>query len=362
MAKQKKEELLKRIYFTPSDSAGYGGKHKLIKSVKRKVQPRQVSDWLRQIDTYTLHKPAKKRFLRRKYITSDINFVWQADLADLPNIAKYNDNYKFILFTIDVFSRKAYARALKSKSGESVTEAFQDILNVSKANIKQLNTDKGKEWFNMKFQQMLKANKIHHYLTYSQETKGSLIERLLRTIKSKMFRYFTHTNSMRYIDILQQLIDSYNNSVHRSLGITPNQVTAKNQEQLWHKLYTEEKLLESRPKFKIGDTVRISKYSKTFQKSYIASWSQEIFTVSKIIYSNPKVYTLCDEANNELEGTFYEQELQKVNVKDNIYRIESILGKRKINGKTQYLIKWAGYGPEFNSYVDQADVIANYKN
>lgn len=361
--KDVQNKIIENIYFNPKHHASFGGKNKLKTALKGKIKPSNVSEWLNKTDTYSLHKPVRKNFPRRKYIVGGINNLWQLDLSDLPQLAKYNDGFRYILLTIDVFTRKAYARPLKTKSGKEVSQAFQDILKSNNIKIEKIMTDRGKEFFNKDFKSVLNEYKIYHYVSNNQEIKASLVERLQRTIKSKLFRYFTHSNTYRYLDVLQDIILSYNETVHSSHDMKPNQINYDNQEEVWQRLYNQDNLsTRAINKFNIGDKVRISKYSTIFEKGYLPAWSEEVFTVSRIHDTTPIVYSLKDAASDELEGTWYEPELQKVNIEDNIYKIESIVGQRKVNGKSQYLVKWVGYPPSFNSYIDKKDLILNYKN
>ena len=109
-------------------------------------------------------------------------------------------------------------------------------------------------------------------------------------------------------------------------------------------------------KFKLGDQVRISKSRRTFKKGYLPSWTQEIFTVTKIIPKVPPVYRLRDYGYDEIEGVFYAEELQKVQKSDDIYKIEKILAEKKENGKVKVLVKWLGYDKKFNSWIAKSRV------
>lgn len=353
---------LKKVYFTAKDAGSFGGKKKLYRRVKD-VSHSKIDKWVSDKDTYSLHRPVKRKFERRKYIVSGIDSTFQADLTDLVQFVDENDNYRYILFCIDVFSRYAWVRPLKTKSGQEIVKAFESILKQDNRQCLYLHTDKGKEFFNKDFLAFLKQRNITIYTTENQETKAAIVERLQRTVKSSMFRYFTYTDQYRWIDILQDLITSYNNTYHSSIAMAPSNVTYQNQEDVWNIQHNKKTSLKLNTvfKFKIGDTVRISKYSTVFKKGYLPSWSDEIFIVSKTHHTIPPVYSLQDQAGEILKGSWYEAELQKVKT-DNVYKIESILGQRKLKGKTQYLVKWRGYPDSFNSYVDKKDIVTNYKN
>jgi hypothetical protein len=275
-------------------------------------------------------------------------YQWQADLVDVSNIKKHNDGYTFLLTVIDVFSKQAWCIPLKNKSATSLVAAFESLLSSNK--VKHLQTDKGKEFLNKQLQALLKKHKVNFFTTHNEETKASIAERFNRTLKTKMWKYFTQHNTRRYVDILDDLLHSYNHTYHRSIKMAPVNVNQKNQHQVWNNLYGDSKYVE--PKLKEGDTVRISKAKKQFKKGYLPNWSEEIFTVHEVKRTQPPVYVLRDYHNEVLEGTFYEQELQKVKVsKDKLYLVESVLDKRTRRGKTEYLVKWKGYPDSFNQWV-----------
>ena len=108
------------------------------------------------------------------------------------------------------------------------------------------------------------------------------------------------------------------------------------------------------PVFKVGDRVRISRKKDFFEKGSSENWTEEIFTVSFINYSNPITYKIKDLLGNAINGTFYKEELQKTNLEE--YRIERIIKERTIDGKKQYWVKFMGYRPEFNDWVDADNV------
>ena len=106
----------------------------------------------------------------------------------------------------------------------------------------------------------------------------------------------------------------------------------------------------TKPKFKVGDKVRISKYKRpVFDKGYTPNWTEEIFTVDKILYTNPITYKIKDESGEEITGSFYEPELQKA-VLHQWYRIEKVIRRDARKGKA--LVKWSGYPEKFKSWVD----------
>ena len=182
----------------------------------------------------------------------------------------------------------------------------------------------------------------------------SVCERWNRTIKNKMWKRFTIYNSTKYLDILPKLVEEYNNTKHRSIGMTPVEASKKkNEGEVYLSLYGKMKRTVSKPKFKVGDKVRMSKYKRpVFDKGYTPNWTEEIFTVDRIFYTNPITCKIKDELGEEIRGAFYEQELQKA-IQD-VYRIEKVIRRGARKGKA--LVKWSGYPEKFNSWVNLKDL------
>ena len=194
---------------------------------------------------------------------------WQADLVDVSNLKKDNDGITFLLTVIDVFSKWAWCIPLKNKSASSLVAAFTELLSGVKPMT--LQTDKGLEFRNRSFQALLKENGVHHFSTHNEETKASIVERFNRTLKTRMWRYFTKHQTVRYLEKLRDFVWSYNNTYHRSLGMAPSMVNETNQEAVWQRLYGRDG--GGKPKFVVGDRVRISKAKRQFKKGYMANCS-----------------------------------------------------------------------------------------
>ena len=253
-----------------------------------------------------------RKFPRRKFVSKGLNHIWQSDLADVQAIRKENNGKRFLLTAIDVFSRQAYAQAIKSKKPDDVIAAFNNILKQAKTRPKFLQTDRGTEYTNRKFLAWLEGKSIRLYHTFNAKIKASLIERWQRTLKNKMFKYFTAKNTLHYLSVLPQLVSSYNNRKHRSLGMAPTEVNSKNEKLVWDRQYKQ--YLDGREKrfrFRIND-VRITKLKGQFQHGYQRGWTRQKFKIVDRYNTNPPTYKVSDLKGEILEGTFYEQELGKV--------------------------------------------------
>lgn len=298
-----------------------------------------------------IHKYARINFPRRHVVMRDIDDLWQADLIDMQSVSKINGGYNYILAVIDTFSKYAWTIPLKNKNKDSVSEAFQSLLQKGRIP-KNLQTDQGTEFYNNKFKIILNLHNINHYSTYSTK-KASIVERFIRTIKNKIYKEFSLQGSYKWKDeLLDKVIKIYNNSVHRTIGMSPAQVGDNNKD-LILKRYNEVCKCYNRKESNIlknGDFVRISKYKGTFEKGYTPNWSTEIFKIIKVQKSNPYSYLIEDMRHRPILGAFYKQELQKTEHPD-VYLVEKIL-KRKGN---KLYVKWLGFPSSENSWIDKTN-------
>ena len=188
--------------------------------------PRTIfAEWLSEQDAYTLHNPARRHFKRRRVIAGGLRQQWQADLVDLSKLKEDKDGMTFLLTVIDVFSKVAWCVPTKNMSAASLVSMLD--ITFSKGWPQTLQTDKGLEFLNKSVQALLKKYGIHHFSTHNAETKASVVERFNRTLKTRMWRYFTKHQTWRYIDVLQDLVQSHNNTPHRSIGMAPSQVSSQ---------------------------------------------------------------------------------------------------------------------------------------
>lgn len=342
--------LLKETYYNVKNTSAYGSKNNVYKEAKKKfpsLTRKDVDEWFAKQLVYTLHKPVRYNFKRNRTIVKSIDEQWQADLCDLSSLAVYNDKYKFLLTCIDCFSKYAWVEPLVNKSGKEILKALKGIMIKRKP--KRLQTDKGTEFLNKGVQHFLKQIEVDFFSTNS-EMKASIVERFNRTLKSRMYKYFSANNSLRYIDALQALVRGYNNTKHRSIGMKPALVKRLHEHEIRKKLYPKV-FVQRKYKYNVGDLIRISKARRTFKKGYLPSWTEEIFRVYDRKIRTQPIYYLQDYNKEVLKGLFYEKELQKVYEQDE-YRVEKVLKKKRVNGKTLYLVKWKGWNDNFNSWVE----------
>ncbi len=220
-----------------------------------------------------------------------------------------------------------------------------------------LQVDQGVEFYNSQVRGFLKSNNIELFSVKSQ-FKAALVERFNRTIKSKLWKYFTYNQQQyRWLEVLPQLVQSYNNNIHRVIKMTPNEAfKKKNENKVFITLYGgKRRWPKKKPKYQIGTYVRISKIKRTFEKGYLPNWTREVFVIREINRKwEPYMYYLSDLQEQEIEGPFYAEELQAIlyHPKNPLYEIERIIK----SNKNKVLVQWVGYdGPP--SWVQKKDLV-----
>lgn len=299
-----------------------------------------------------LHTPARRLYPRRHTILRGLSDLFQVDLVEMIPYHRENKNFKYILTCINCFSKFAYCLPLKSKSSEEVAKQMNLILKkLPKSKIpKLLQSDNGTEFMGKPFQILMKKYKIKHYTTFSN-IKAAIVERFNRTLKSKMWIEFGVQGNHQWVKLLPLLVDSYNDTKHRSIGMRPKEVKKSNESTVFLRLNKPKIITHAKPKYNLGDLVRISKQKQVFDKGYLPNWSNELFKITKVGKTTPRVYNISDLKDNPILGTFYEQELLATKYPD-IYLIERVLKKRK----NKVLVKYLGFKSDENQWIPIHDL------
>lgn len=357
------EDTLKKIYYDSKNPGSFGGRERLYLEAKKyhsNVKRKDIENWLKGEIVYTLHRQARRKFKRNPILSEFPYENFQADLVDMQEFSKVNNGYRFILTVIDVFTKLAWASPLKDKSKNSVTNAFKEIIENNKPPAK-LMTDKGKEFDNHIFANLMNKYGINHYMSENIDIKCSIIERFNRTLKNRMFKFFTLSGIRRYIDELQNFLWSYNNAKHRSIKMSPIEASLEqNQKVVFKNLYGLENKREflkkyKKPKLLPGTNVRKKYNLKIMDRGYYPVWSDQTFEVLKGLSGNIKpYYKLKDSTGNIIKKRFYPEEIQDIKVKS--YRIEKILKERTRKGRKEFLIKWLNYPSTENSWIPAENV------
>ena len=352
---------IKKLYSDPKFPGSFSGKERFIKAVKSRnssVKRKDIEAALRSIDTYSLHKPLKRPKLFRRIYSKGIKYQYQIDLVDMSKFEKENDGYRWFITIIDIFSKKAWAFKLKRKTANDIVKVMKPFLEKNRPT--KIEFDQGKEFYNKPFLDLLKKLKIIHFSVYS-DYKCAIVERFNRTLKTIMSRSFTSRGNHRWVDILKDLVDGYNNTKHSSTGFKPNEVNEENEIEVKENLYPKINKEKQHTKvvFKLGDTVRLAKKKKTFQKGYEQTYSYEVFEIDEIKNTYPVTYGIKDYKGERIEGSFYKSELELVDKSDDIWPINTIVRSRKFRGKTEYLVNFLGYPESLTQWIPQNQLFNN---
>ena len=253
------------------------------------------------------HKPIIRKFNKRKVYSQIKDNIWGGgggvDLADMQSLSRKNKGIKYLLCAIDLYSKYTFVIPLKDKKGISIVNAFNKIIKQSNRKPNKIWVDQGGELYINVFEKWLSDNDINMYSTYN-EGKSVVAERFIRTLKNKLYKHMTATGKNVYYDVLDDVVNKYNNTKHSTIKMKP--IDVKNNKRVYIDEHNEKD-----SKFKVGDRVRISRYKNIFAKGYAPNWSSEIFIINKINDTVPYTCNLKDLNDEEIIGSFYDKELQK---------------------------------------------------
>ena len=359
--KKANERFLERIYFNPSKSPSFTGPQKLYKFVKLEnthdITFTEIKRWLQNQNSYSLSRSVKRNFKRNVVLVEGLDSQWDADLADVSQLADYNNGIHFLLLCVDILSRYVWVRPLKNKSGSAVADGFKSIFDDDGRKPRVIRTDGGRDFNNGTVKAYLSSMGVAHFSTHN-ETQANYAESSIRSIKTKLWRYLMYSRGNHYENVLQDLVKSHNDTEHGTTLVKPSEITKQNEKQVWWFLYYPRKYRNTSKKarfqFKLGDTVRISHKAKPFRRQYGQKWTKEVFKISKrFIRQAQPFYRVTDFDDEIIKGSFYEPELQKTAITtETVWEIDQVLDEKTVNGKKQYLVSWSGFSKKFNSWID----------
>ena len=309
---------------------------------REKINYKDVVNELEVEDAYTMHRPKRNtRFPKLGYIATGIHSDWQADLADFQRLKNENKGYAFLLVCVDVLSKKIYVFPVKSKTPSNIIEAFNQIFKKANATPMRLTTDQGTEFQAKVMRDFYAKHNILKKVVYSEHHAG-VAERAIRTIKTRLYRYFTYNQTNIWVDVVQKIVDSINASVNRTIGMSPNDVNIQNAKKIYDRIFRPkiEKRDERMSNLQVGDLVRLNKWKGVFGKGYTPNYTSEIFKIINVKHSYPKHYKIEDLNGERILGPYYAEDFSKVQLKPS-ERIGDIVDERtNRRGEKQYKIRW----------------------
>lgn len=346
-------QTLDRLYNDPASPAAFAGVKRLWEEARKQhptLRYHDVREWLRGHRAYTLHHPQRLRFPRSRTLPAGYMTDVQADLADMQHVSEQNGGENYILVAIDVLSKQIFAQPVKSKSATHMVEAFKSLFEQMPMNPHRLFTDKGKEFENRKVKQLFEELEIEKYKPNSSVTKASVVERCIRQIRQRLARYFTKTQTTKWVDILPDIVKGINNARSRVHGMAPAEIGFHNAQKVWERVFgpTDRYLRPGRyvrrkPKYNKEDYVRMSKNRTAFHRGYWPHYADEILQIDSAKKNAvPNRYKVKDASGDLFEGYIYESDLQKVRPDPNTnFRIEQrIRTRRRTDGSKEWLVKF----------------------
>ena len=315
------DNLLSKVYYDPKSPGSFGGVQPLLKQanellLRSKQQPLRkvtVENWLRGSEAYTTHKQVSDKFKRNPIKVNYVNELWEIDVLFYKDIASRNKGFGYVLAVLDTASRYMRIRMMKRKTCLAVLNAFKSIIEEAGISPKLLMSDRGTEFKCKSFQNFLDEKKIKHYHKHSGDVKTAHLDRATRTVQTRLHRLFTHFNTRDFVTYLPQIVESYNNSVNRSIGMSPNTALTKYEKSIDKR--QQQVLSDDKGKRKLrkGQYVRILG-DKKGHHAYKGDWTFKIFKIRKVIRKadrKAKYYLKYLNGENVI-GAHYIEELQWV--------------------------------------------------
>ena len=378
------DDYLASIYYDPKWPGSFSGPRALYKAIKKEgkriISMGKIKKWLKSQEAYTMHRKVVTKFKRNRVYVEKMDDQWDVDLMDMTHYAKDNGGTRFVLLAIDIFSRFAWAVPLMSKKASVVVRGFDELLQkASPRKPIKIRTDRGGEFVNAQMKKWFENHDILHSITYN-EVKANYVERLIKTLKSRIVKMFQYENNFEYVDHLDDVLDSYNHTYHSSLKRRPADVNKQNEQDVYDEQFVlpllkkelnktetkkKKKPIKNRTRrrttfrFNIGQEVRISYLRKLFDREYDKKWTGEVFTVTKWWRRDGiPVYELEDYGKDPVQGTFYELELQPVSLDpDQAFKIEKVIKTRGRGKKKEHLVKWLNWPDKYNQWIPDEELL-----
>lgn len=324
---------------------------------------KEIEDLLAKVDSYTLHRE-HKRGVRNPVFIYKPRWRMEIDLLDVSQMKNNNDNVTFLVMLIDCWTRFLWVEAIKRKTADEVLAAVHGIFTKIGEYPRTLGGDRGQEFVNKKMQAYCTENNVIYAPNYNY-MHAVFVERVNRTFQKILHTWMSDQQTEKYLPHLKSLTALYNKREHSSIKMSPQDAEnpinhlqlRKTQEQYYMSVLTKKR----KPKFKVGQTVRIGKTKGHFSRSYNAQSHVEFFKIKTVNTKLPiPTYTLSNWRGDEtIKGNFYAFELTKVKLTD-VFKIDRVIRTRTKNGKKQQFVHWQGFDDSYNTWIESKDVKRKY--
>ena len=307
---------LKEKWKTIGSPIAFAGISKIYNYYNKQISKKEIEHILSTFPTYTKYKEAKKIKIYNPFLLYYKHQQWQLDLIYISNLREWNDDISYLLVVMECFSRKIFVTPLKTKSTTETVNSFTSVHLYIGCSPNSIYLDKGCEFNSHTFRNYCENHNIRLIFSTSNN-KASLVERSQRTLQGIMYKFMNLSHTNRYIDKLDAIVKTYNSKVNRTIKMSPNEayedanynIVMKNHELRYTKALNNRR----KPKYKLGDMVRIYTLTKgggSFRKGYKPAFSNEVFSIYKVDTRLPiPRYYLSDSKNEKIEGSFQAHEL-----------------------------------------------------
>ena len=322
---------------------------------------KNIDEVLAHSEVYTKYRGTRKMktspvyvYYKRQLVQADLVFFRETEQI------KAAGGYAYLLCVIDCFTKHVWLYKLKNKTCTGVVQCFKHFFTVCGELPQNIQTDHGLEFACRELDELFTKKEVNHYYA-NDEKKCVIVERVQRSLQTIFYKMMDHFNSHNWTQFIDNVLSIYNSRYHRTIKMSPNEAEKdENQSTVLkalHQHYATYKV--KRPKFKVGDTVRISKLKNKFKRGYHATFSDEVFRIHKVLTNLPTPRYILTEWDGTLveNGTFWPNEIVAFKFDEkNMWKVEEVLASRGSGTGKEYLVKWRGWPTKYNSWVNQSDV------
>ena len=338
----------------------FGGKHLVYENYPQ-VNEKEIDKTLSASDVYTKYKQYSKPRKYSPIYVRNKRELFQCDLISFTqnDLPQKNDGFKHLFTTIDVFSKMAWVYPIRDKKCDTVLLCFKDILQKCGKKPQKVQTDRGTEFICKTFEKYFRDEMIFHYLSYS-DRKCPVIERFNLTIQQLIYKLMEYKSTSRWIDCIDQAMEIYLKRKHNTIKMSPLEAEKlKNEKEVRRNLFKffnkNSRKKPQKQKFKIGDKVRVWKYHRTFKRGYDSNFTDEYFTIYKVLKNLPVIrYQLKDYNGDVIVGNYFQEELV-LYTPSNFYKL-NIIDEKGSGKNKKLLVHWEGWPDTYNQWILASDV------
>lgn len=276
-------------------------------------------------------------------------------MADFQKLSRYNKGYRYLLVAVECLSRRAFAAPVKNKKAPAVQEAFEKIFAEMPVLPWKLFTDRGTEFDSRIMRTYYESKDIIKRSAENPDTKAAMAERMIKTVKHRLYRYFTENQTLVWVNAVPLIVRAINNSVNRITGLRPVDFTFKNSRRIWRRLYSDAFEHAPRSTLKAGDNVRIAKPRTAFKKGYLPNYSGLTYRIRHVKRGKPNTFLLEGAKGRNIKRKYYREEVTPAARPPDL-EIERVLRTKTVKGHKHYLVKWVGEPEESASWITEDDI------